>query len=86
MAKDIRNKTVRPNPGTVNRRIWDISDDRYAAGEKKLRKVVLEHCKAEGISLRTASTEHSMWRRYMGLVVRNLKKGVVHGDQSVSGI
>lgn len=86
MKKDIRNKTVKPNPGTVNRRIWDISDTHYASGEKKLRKAVLVQCKAEGISLRTASTEHSMWRRYMGLVVRNLKKGVVHGDQSISSI
>lgn len=85
MKKDTRNRVTRPGEGTVNRRVWDISDLHYSKGEKKLRKAVLTQCGEEGLSLRTASTEHNMWRRYMGLV-RNLKKGVLHGDQSVGGI
>jgi hypothetical protein len=79
MRKDIRNRTVRPGLGSINRRVWDISDLYYLLGEKKLRKAVLAHCREEGISVRTASTEHCMWRRYMGLVVRNLKKGALSG-------
>jgi hypothetical protein len=85
MKKDTRNRVTRPGEGTVNRRVWDISDLHYAAGEKKLRKAVLAQCAAEGLSLRTASTEHNMWRRFMGLV-RNLKKGVPHGNQSIGSI
>ena len=75
--KDIRNGTSRPKVGSINRRVWDISDDHYASGERKLRKAVLSQCSKEGLSLRTASTEHSMWRRYMGLV-RNLNRKVNH--------
>lgn len=79
MKKDTRNRVTRPKEGSVNRRVWDISDLSYASGEKKLRKAVLTQCEKEGLSLNTASTEHNMWRRYMGLV-RNLKKGVPDGN------
>jgi len=85
MAKDIRNNTVKPKPGTTNRRIWDISDLYYALGEKKLRREVLAQCMKEKISLKTASTEHSMWRRYMGLI-RNLTKRGNHDVKSIGSI
>lgn len=86
MKKDVRNKTTRPSSSTVNRRVWDISDTLYASGEKKLRKAVLAQCAEEGVNLRTASTEHNMWRKYMGLVVHSLKKGVANDDKSIGGI
>lgn len=72
---EYRNGVKRPREGSINRRVWDISDEEYAAGAELLRKAVLERCKAEGINPRTASVEHCVWRRYTGLVVKRVKKG-----------
>lgn len=68
IKSEIRNGVKRPGIGTVNRRVWDISDEVYKTKEPKLRRVVLMRCKAEGISPSTASVEHCVWRRYTGLV------------------
>jgi hypothetical protein len=65
--KDIENGVRRPHPGCINRRVWDISDEVFEEGVKKLRAVVLSRCSDEGINLKTASTEHCMWRKYRGL-------------------
>lgn len=73
-STEIQNGVRKPKIGTINRRVWDISDEVYKSGEKKLRKLVLILCDAEGISLRTASVEHCVWRRYMGLVAKSTKK------------
>lgn len=65
---EFRNGVPRPNPGTVNRQIWDISDQLYSQKIPKLRKAVLERCNEQGINLNTASVEHCIWRRFNGLV------------------
>jgi hypothetical protein len=71
---DIKNGVQRPRVNSINRRVWDISDEVYKTGEPKLRRQVLILCAEEGISLRTASVEHCVWRRYTGLVGK--KKGL----------
>jgi hypothetical protein len=73
MAKiiEIQNGVRRPKLGSVNRLVWDISDEVYRTGEKKLRRTVLIECADAGINLATASVEHCVWRRYTGLVKRN---------------
>jgi len=76
MNKDVKNGTVRPREGSVNRKVWDISDGLYEEGSPKLRKAVLDKCKEEGIKPSTASVEHCMWRRYTGLV-----KQQIEGDE-----
>ncbi len=78
MKSEIKNGVRKPREGSVNRRVWDISDEEFASSSPHLRKSVLARCKAEGINLRTASVEHCVWRRYAGLVV-NPKKGLENG-------
>jgi len=73
IKSEIKNGVKRPGVGTTNRRVWDISDEVYKMKEPKLRKVVLMRCADEGISLRTASVEHCVWRRYTGLVNKRNK-------------
>lgn len=73
IKSEIKNGVKRPGIGTTNRRVWDISDEVYKTGEKKLRRVVLMRCRQEGIGLSTASVEHCVWRRYTGLVNKRNK-------------
>jgi len=73
-VRDVRNGVSRPQLGSVNRQVWDLSDRFYTAGEKQLRMTVLKAAKEMGIRWSTASVEHCMWRKYMGLVFRNFKK------------
>jgi hypothetical protein len=79
MKSEIKNGVRKPREGSVNRRVWDISDEEFAGGKPLLRRSVLERCGAEGINLRTASVEHCVWRRYTGLVI-NPKKGKKDGN------
>jgi hypothetical protein len=74
---DIKNGVRKPRIGSVNRRVWDISDEVYKTKEPKLRKVVLMKCADEGIGLSTASVEHCVWRRYTGLVNKRTKGTVI---------
>lgn len=73
-ARDIRNSVSRPRMGSIKYRIWEISNECYQAGVMRLRAEVLKRCIAEGIHQRTASAEHCVWRKYMGLV-RNSTEG-----------
>lgn len=66
--KRARNRVVPPKEGTVRFQIWQISNDCYAMGARKLRAAVLAKCQEVGIHKRTASAEHCIWRRYVGLV------------------
>ena len=75
LKPDIKNGVRRPRVGSVNRRVWDISDEVYSTGTKKLRRYVLILCSDEGINRNTASVEHCVWRRYTGLVGK-AKKGL----------
>ncbi len=71
--EDIANGVPRPREGTINRRVWDISDEVHASVPDRLRAEVLLRCKAEKINVGTASVEHCMWRKYRGLVKHNRK-------------
>ena len=77
MASIFKNGVKVPKLGSVNRRVWDISWQVPETKTTKLRQEVLKRCAAEGIKISTASVEHCVWRRFVGLV-NHSKKVVKH--------
>lgn len=73
MASNFKNGVKVPKVGSVNRRVWDISWEVYRTGTPKLRRDVLKRCSDEGIKVSTASVEHCVWRRFVGLVNQSKK-------------
>ena len=71
---DIRNGIPRPEPGTLYRIVWDISDLIYADRPEKLRSEVLKASLEVGVGYSTASVAYCIWRKYRGLTA---KKGEV---------
>jgi len=69
---DIKNGIARPEAGTIYRAVFDISDTIYDAEPKYLRAEVLKECSKFGISVRSASVAHCLWRKYRGLTKRRL--------------
>lgn len=54
--------SMRPAPGTLTRRVWDIADAKARSGKVK-RADVVEAFVAEGGNPNTASTQFHYWKR-----------------------
>ena len=55
-------QSMRPAPGTLTRRVWDIADTKARSGKVK-RADVVEAFVAEGGNPNTASTQFQHWKR-----------------------
>ncbi|GEM_PF-1598700 len=55
--------SIRPKPGTITARVWEIADQHYTDRGQALRNDVVQACIAEGINMNTANTQFSHWSK-----------------------
>jgi hypothetical protein len=53
---------MRPGPGTITGRVWEIADEIYEETGEMNREAVVTACMEEGIKMNTASTQYSHWK------------------------
>jgi hypothetical protein len=57
--------SMRPGPGTITGRVWEIADEIYEKTGEMNREAVVTECMEEGIKMNTASTQYSHWKNAM---------------------